>query len=346
MATYGSGFAQGGNALIAPSYRKYIYRKTISLDTNEPQTFPRVVGPQRIVMSWAQPPGPPKTWSFAITGGSNSVESSVLPMFPRPSGDVYNQVINYRVNGQDIPSFGCIVLGLPIPPASESTSRINRFQVVETVIVLGLAFLFAWCPFSEVDPTVTYLGDPLDPNVVEMKIISYRATAANNRVNTLPVSRGAPFYFVRKFPTIFNSVAGVNPLDALTALPFQRVSGQQTIVVSLSSGFYFLFDVDYGIISQGGGYLGYTYNPTPNAVLATKDVENATILSIDSPNNINAQQRDIYFTVAATDGRTYIFIFDPSGNNQVPPTIQLSAGPPLAAEDLVVNVLVRYFEVI
>jgi hypothetical protein len=49
----------------------------------------------------------------------------------------------------------------------------------------------------------------------------------------------------------------------------------------------------------------------------------------------------------ADDGRIYRFTFDPDGARQIPPTIELvSPGPALAANTLVVNVFVRYFQTI
>jgi hypothetical protein len=343
MASYGYGGVQGGRAIIAPAYKKYVTPQAISVAINTPQTFLRVTGPQRILMTYTPLIGLARTWSFALTGGTNAVSPEGLPMFPRPPDALYNPTINYRINGADLPPFGCTILTLPVPPASAMTTRINIFQVTETVTGLGLSFIVACCPFADVDPTITYTGLP-QTGSIELKVISYRASGDEHRAIGYPVSRGAPFYSVKNFPTTFVPVAGVNPLDAFNPLPFQRVDGQQTIIVSnTTTGFYFSFDVDYGIIGQGHGYLGYTFSPTANARLASTDIENAFLVSITSPSDPNAEMKIEQFVLAGFDGRAYRFTFDPSGYNEVPPTIQL-LGPVLGGETLVVNVFVRYFQ--
>lgn len=338
MATYGSG-PQGGRALIAPSYTKSVSRVQISTLINTPQKFPRVCGPHRIVMTSGS-----STWSFAITGGTNRVASNVLPMFPKNQDEVYDQSINYRINGQDLPPFGCTISTvMPIP---QNTTLINVFNVTESVTGSALTFLLAYCPFMGIDSTITYTGAP-SAGFIDMKIISYRVSAGNQRVFGYIQSFGAPRYVVRNFSTSFTPSGGANPLDAFVPLNFERVSGQQTILVmNTTTDSYFAFDVDYGIISQGNGYLGYI-SPTANARLASTDIENATLLSISSPTASGAVPKVIEYLLLADDGRTYRFTFDPDGARQTPPTIELvSPGPALAADTLVVNVYVRYFQTI
>lgn len=338
MATYGSG-PQGGRALIAPSYAKNISRIQISTSINTPQKIPRVYGPHRIVMSSGA-----NTWSFAITGGTNRVSSSVLPMFPKHRDDLYDQSINFRINGQDLPPAGCtITTVMPIP---QNTTLINVFSVTETVTGSNLSFLLGYCPFMGVDSTVTYTGAPV-AGLIDIKIISYRASAGNQRAFGYIQSFGAPTYVVRNFQTSFVPVLGVNPLDAFSPLNFERVSGQQTILVmNTTTKSYFAFDVDYGIISQGNGYLGYI-SPTANARLASMDIENATLLSITTPTASGAIPKVIQYLFLADDGRTYKFTFEPNGAREIPPTIELvSPGPGLGADTLVVNVFVRYFQTI
>jgi len=340
MATVGSGYVQGGKALIAPSAVKYVDRKQISLGVTTPQKFSRVVGPQRIIMTWGT-----YSWAFSLTGGSNTTQSQTLPMFPRPRDDVYNATIDFRINGADLFPFNCTIITiLPIP---QNTTLINVFQVTETVTGNNFTFLLAYCPTAGIDSTITYLGAPQVPNFVDMKIVYYRAKLSDSRAFTYPLSYGPPSYYVSNSPTTFAPVVGVNPLDAFTPLQFQRMSGEQTILVSnTTTGFYFAFDVDYGIIGQARGYLGWV-NPTANASLAAIDVVNATILDISSPGDPNAVIQVIQFVVAADDGRTYVFTFDPSGSTQVPPTIMLdSPGPVIGAETIVVNVFVRHFQIV
>lgn len=335
--------SEGGQAIIAPTYKKLVNKLSLTLAPGVPQTFPRICGPHRIVMTFTPLVGLPSSWTFALTGGSNQTATEVLPMFPRKSDDLYNQVINYRINGNDLPPFGCTITTLPIPPASEMSSRINIFQVDETVTGSNFSFKLAYCPFSGIDPTITSTAAV----TIEMKVLYYRVFGDRYRAFGYLESRGAPVYIVKNFPTLFNSMAGVNPLDAFTPLPFKRISGTQTILVAnTTTGFYFLFDVDYSVFSQSPGYLGYI-SPTANALPASSDVENATLVSVGSQNDAGAQIQVIDFILAATDGRSYRFRFDPHGYNQTPPTIQLLApGPVLGAENLVVNVFVRYFQTI
>lgn len=336
MATYGSG-PEGGRALIAPSYTKSISRVQISTLINTPQPFPRVCGPHRIVMTSGS-----ITWSFAITGGTNRISSSVLPMFPKNKDDLYDQSINYRINGSDLRPFGCTIT--TVTPIPQNTTLINVFRV--NVTGSNLSFLLGYCPFMGIDSTITYTGIPL-AGFIDMKIISYRVSAGNQRAFGYITSFGAPKYTVRNFSTTFAPVGGVNPLDSSTPLNFERVSGQQTILVkNTTTNSYFAFDVDYGIISQGNGYIGYI-SPTANARLASIDIENATLLSISSPTAFGSIQKVIQYLFLADDGRTYRFTFDPDGARQTPPTIELvSPGPALGANTLVVNVFVRYFQTI
>lgn len=338
MSRIGSG-VQGGTAIVAPSYHKYVTQSTLTFTPGVPQTFGRVTGPHRIIMTFSPRVGYSVAWSFALTGGTNAVSPDVLPMFPRDPQKLYNPTINYRINGDDLPSYGCSILALPVPPKSAMTTRVNVFEVTETVTGLGLVFTIAECPYAGVEPTVA-----CNSNVtVDMKVISYRACASNSRAIGWLESRGAPFYVVRNFPTLFISSGITNPLDSHTPLPFKRISGQQTILVSDTSGFYFSFDVDYGIIGQGNGYIG-SINSRANASLASKDIENATLVSINSPSDPGAVIKMEQFTITAGDGRTYIFTFDPNGDVQVQPTIQLLAGPPLGPDSLTVNVFVRFFQ--
>lgn len=337
MATFGSG-PEGGKAIVAPTYRKYIDKKTLYLLANQSQQFQRVTGPHRIIMSIVGSPN--LSWAFSLTGGTNSTSGEGLPMFPRDPKKLYNPSINYKINGDDLPAYGCVITTLPVPPQSAMTTRVNMFQVTETVTGSNFSFVISECPYAHVDPTIV---STLNVDV-DMKIIFYRAKADNYRSLGWSESRGAPVFKAYNFPTDFISNAGVNPLDSMTALPFQRISGQQTIVVyNKSTHAYFSFDVDYGIIGQGGGYLGYV-SPTANAKLASKDIENATLSSITGLSNPNAVIRKEMFTLVASDGRTYEFVFDPSGYNQIPPTIRLSAGPLLGAESISVNVFARYFK--
>lgn len=338
MATYGSG-PEGGRALIAPSYTKSVSRLQISTLINTPQKFPRVCGPHRIVMTSGS-----NTWSFAITGGTNRVSSSVLPMFPKNQDSLYDQNINYRVNGQDLPSFGCTIT--TVSPIPKNTTLINVFSVKEIVTGSNLSFTLAYCPFMGIDSTITYTGAAL-AGFVDMKIISYRVSAGDQRVFGYIESFGAPRYTVRNFITTFAPVLGVNPLDAFAPLNFERISGQQTILVrNTTTNSYFSFDVDYGIISQGNGHLGHI-SPTANARLASIDIENATLLSISASSNSGSVPKVIQYIFLANDGRTYKFSFDPDGAREIAPTIELvSPGPALAADTLVVNVIVRYFQTI
>lgn len=328
--------AQGGYALISPSYNKNVLLKVISLGLTTPQKFPRVCGPHRIFMTWNS-----FTWSFAITGGTNRITSDVLPMFPRPSNDLYNVPNNFQINDQDVPPCGCTIY--TVLPYPQNTTLINVFRVTENLTGNNFSFVVAYCPFTGIDSTITYDGAPQIPNTVDMKIVSYRVASNNHRAIGYHISFGAPNYIVRSFQTKFIPNAGVNPLDANTPLDFERISGQQTVVFkNTTTGFYFSFDVDYGIIGQAHGYLGLV-SPTANATLASMDITNATLVSITHQGDVNAVIQVMQFTFDANDGRRYVFTFDPVGYNQIPPTIQLVSPGALGAEDATVTVYTRYF---
>jgi hypothetical protein len=335
MASYGFG-TQGGFSSISPSYHKDVVRQVISLGITTPQKFHRVCGPHRIFMTWGI-----FTWSFALVGGTNRVSPDVLPMFPRSPNDVYNATINFKINDQDAPPYGCTIFTvLPIP---QNTTLINVFRVTENLTGNNFSFLVAYCPFTGIDSTITYSGVPQTPNTIDMKIVSYRVASDNHRAIGYTISFGAPDLVVRNFPTKFTSVAGVNPLDANIPLNFARISGQQTIVFqNINTGFYFSFDVDYGIIGQAHGYLGWV-NPTANATLASMDITNATLVSITHAGDPNAVIQIMQFTFDANDGRRYVFTFNPVGYTQTPPTIELVSPGMLGAEDAMVNVFTRYF---
>ena len=333
--SYGFG-TQGGQALNAPSYRKYQY-KTIftsaTLNTNTPQTYPRVTGQQRIFMKYLT-----YTWSFAIDGGSNTVAPEVMPMFPNTSL-TYNPSIDYLVDRD--PPRGATVQVLPIPTG---TTRINVFRVTETVTGSNFTFDLAYSPFaSKVDPTVTLLAPQILAGDLEIDVVFFRSTPDLRSSGRL-IAFGAPSYRVHDFLTPFLSTGVTNPLDTFTPLPFHRSNGQQEIVVSnTTTGAYFSFEIDYGIIGQAGGYLGLT-SPTANA-LPTSPPENATIMSVPiSETNDAALAHVSRYRVTANDGRVYMFTFDPDGYRQIPPTIQLvNPGPPFGAENIELHIYYKYF---
>jgi hypothetical protein len=177
-----------------------------------------------------------------------------------------------------------------------------------------------------------------------MYLDAYRGDPSSLRNGNILPSFGAPTITTKGTTTQFLSNAGVNPLDAGTALPFSRISGQQTIVVlDTTTNLGFEFDVDYGIIGEAGGYIGYI-DPSADAKLAAYPRQ-CTVTNIPIAGFAGAIMTPVAYSVASLtgDGRTYIFTFYPK--NTVP-TIQLSAGPALAGNNLEVRVYNRYFKYI
>ena len=163
----------------------------------------------------------------------------------------------------------------------------------------------------------------------------------------IPVAFTNPDYWERTYVTNFTSVANVNPLDALTPLPFSRYPGQQDIVLTLSDGFYFQFSIDYGILGQAGGYIGLVA-PNANAILCNPPPQNCIVTSV-TPGTTMTQQSSLTFLVEDTNApnnRTYAFTFYPNPNIPNKPTITLVGGPDLAALDAELKVVVRHFKTI
>jgi hypothetical protein len=339
MATYGGGFVQGGNSLLNPKYTTYtdvINFTSGNLNTNLGLTFRRVCGPQMIIMKYRNGAPIEPTWAFSIRGGSNAASSEVLPMFPNTIKN-YSNVINYVPD--ETPSRGCVLSVLPQPT---NTTRIDVFRVIESVTGANFQFIFAWSPFGgTVPPIITLPAPQIALFNIEMTLIYYR-TPPDITTSGIASSFGAPEYFTESFQTPFLSVAGVNPLDAGTPLPFRRYNGQQRIVfLNTTTSFYFAFEIAYGIIEQGNGYFGYT-SPTTNAVLVENSIpENCTITNtgIRSPSLVSVLQ----YTVVALDGRTYLFTFDPNPYTQTQPTIRLIAGLPFGVENVTIQNFHLYF---
>lgn len=190
--------------------------------------------------------------------------------------------------------------------------------------------------------TTTQQGTP--PDTI-LSIYYYRGVPYMREAG-IPVAFTAPQYWERNYITNFTSVAGVNPLDALAPLPFSRFPGQQDIVLTLSSGFYFQFSIDYGILGQAGGYVGLIA-PNANAILCGLPPQNCIVTPV-SPGFTQTQQA-LTFLVEDTNApnvRTYAFTFYPNPNIPSKPTVTLVGGPDLAALDAELKVVTRHFKTI
>ena len=192
---------------------------------------------------------------------------------------------------------------------------------------------------------VTTQPSPITTDI-EMQIKFYRGVPYMREAG-IPVSFGPPDYYERVFTTLFPG--GPNPLDLFAALPFSRFPGQQDIVVTnLTTGFYFSFSVDYGILGQAGGYLGL---PAPNAdAKILSGPENCTIDPIPVPIDQQILQQTLGFLVITpTDpqgARAYTFVFAPAPYTQTPPTIQLINNFPFGVDSVEVKVVTRQFRTI
>jgi hypothetical protein len=347
MSGYGGSGPQGGKSLLLPEYTIQSYNSQItaaSLNTNLPIEFPRVTGHQEIILQFMPAvPGPViPTCSFFIKGGSNTEQTTGLPMFPNTQ-KVYNQTITYMPAES---SKSCILETLPQP---KNTTRINVFRLTELVTGNGYIFEIAFSPFTRLRPTITFVAGqpPFIQDRISLTNFFYRGNS-NMTASGIPISFGAPNYYNRVFNTNLISSGGVNPLDNNLRHPFKRVNGIQDITVKISStGFTFSFPIDYGIITQANGYIGFV-SPTTRAKIprvagSGAKVQNCILEEIGTQLPVNGRSVFSISTPTDPDGaRVYEFIFDPNPN-QVEPTIRLLSGPLLGASNVNINITTRYF---
>jgi hypothetical protein len=346
MAVYAIG-PQGGRALATTAYNITKFTKSFtSVDLASKVEIPRVVGPHRVIVKY-NASGFTYIWSFGLKGGTNRVTTNALPMFPNPA-QVYDQTINYVVNGQDIPPMGCTVETQPISKISTS-SRINIFDVTDSMSPDNLVLRFELCPFLHIPTTVGVIGGVVTPGSnMEISILFYRTTP-KLKTNGIKMSYMAPDYTTKVWTVPIDSNGTHNPLDdPNTALQFIRFDGQQTIMlVNLTTGYYFSFDIDYGIIGQGGGYIGYV-DPSANAALVEGSVlENCSISNVNV-NYANTNSVSKLIKIVATTnpadggGRDYIFEFVAMSYRDIKPTIQMT-GTPFGNQNLELRIYTREF---
>lgn len=348
MSTFATG-PQGGQAIWSPSYVINKYEKTYTESSlvSGPVNFNRVMGPQRIVMSLID--GVFRyVWSFSLSGGTNRQVTNALPMFPNPSS-TYNPSINFITDPNDVAPMGCMVKTQPIP-LSKTSSRINIFDVTETSSGSDYKFRLSMCPFLNIDSTIESIGPSLPPGSTLIVYSEFFRVNPNLRTGGIPISFMAPEYSVKSYETIIAPNGGISPLDnPSTKIPFTRFAGQQTIMlVNYSTGFYFVIDVDYGIIGQGNGYLGYV-SPTSNGVLVQGSspvgcsVSNITISGANTNAVSKITKLKVSTSVMDGGGREYLITLSPSAYRNENPTISRSAGAPIGNEEIGVRVYGRYF---
>lgn len=341
MARVGTG-PQGGSTLMAARYETFVYDlilTSVNLNTHAPIQIYKVSGPQMIVMTYLNGASPQPSWTFHMRGGNTSSCYQVLPMFPDQQG-TYASTNNYVED--DNPPLGCTISAQPIPPG---TSRINVFNVTENMTGLGLQFQFAWSPFAPIPPIITLL--PIVPTAfnINLKMVFYRTTP-DLRNQSIPVSFGAPDYLLNTFDNPFIApIPGDNPLNDNLPHTFRRYNGEQTIsLTDMSTGYFFSFQIDYGIIEDGCGYIG-VISPTGNAAQPSSQLppQNCTVSNTGALGN--GAQKAMEYTVVSGDGRTYIFTFYPFPYTQQPPTVQLIAGPPFAGNVMLVSTYPYFYSI-
>lgn len=346
MASLSSG-PQGGQGISSPSFIPYSITKLYTQAQLAAGIcyFPRVMGPQKISMILKDGLYT-YTWTFSIKGGSNSPQSGALVMFPN-TAPTYNPSINYGTDPEGLPTMGCSLVVTQAPTGTKTT-RINTFLITENLSGSNYQFKLSMCPFYGIDSSIEVVGTlPPVGSTLTMITEFYRSTP-DLRTSGVLLSFSAPSYSVKAFETDIAPISGSSPLDSLI-IPFVRFPGQQTImVVNYNTGYYFSFDVDYGIISQAGGYLGYR-SPTPNAKVVQGSIAYGCTISTSSTADPNAIQRPIYID-ATTDAsdftRTYRFTFYPFPANPQEPTIQLISGALIGNEEIGVRVYCTYFNTI
>ena len=167
-------------------------------------------------------------------------------------------------------------------------------------------------------------------------------TPPNLRTGGIPRSFGAPSYIEVGYPTVFSGTP--NPLDAGNPLPFYRYNGIQDIVVTnITTGFYFSFSIDYGVLGQAGSYIGLVA-PNANPRLRENPPQNCSVTSLTGGTSILSPSS--YLISSPGDGRSYEFLFNPYPYNQEPPLIRLVAGPVFNNEVVQVSVVIRKFSTI
>jgi hypothetical protein len=190
--------------------------------------------------------------------------------------------------------------------------------------------------------TITQSGVPPDTTLT----ISYYRGLPYMRESGIPVAFAAPEYSEVNYTTNFNSIMGSNPLDTPIPFDFSRFPGQQDIVLQLSTGFYFQFSIDYGILGQAGGYIGLVA-PNANALICEPSPQNCVVTPVTP--GFTMTQQVLNFLVEDTNVpnvRTYSFTFYPNPNMPKKPTIVLVGGPSLGALDVVLKVVTRSFKTI
>lgn len=342
---------QGGQAIYSPSY---VINKQEKIYTSDqfvagPVNFKRVMGPQRVVMMLTTG-GFVYVWSFALSGGTNQQVTNALPMFPNPAS-TYTPSINFILDPNGLAPLGCTVETQPIPLAKTS-SRINIFDITETLSGSSYKFRLSMCPCLNIDSTIEAVT-PL-PGGSTLRVYSeFFRVNPNLRTEGIPISFMAPIYTVKSYETLIPPVDGASPLDnPATKIPFTRFPGQQTIVfINYTTGFYFLIDVDYGIIGQGNGYLGYV-SPTANGSLVPGStpiwctVENVFISGANSRAVSRTTRLQITTDAADGGGRTYLIDLFPSAYRGEKPLISRSAGAAIGNEEVGVQVYGRYFSTV
>jgi hypothetical protein len=351
MASLGAG-PQGGQALYSPSYIINKYQKTYDLDalTNGPVEFQRIIGPQRFVMNLFDGTYT-YIFSFSLTGGTNRPVASVLPMFPNTTG-TYSPSINFTMDPNGITPVGCTVQMRPIPTTKTST-RINIFDITETLSGSSYEFCLRMCPFMNINSTIELTGPALPDGSLLTVYSEFFRVRPNLRTGGIPISFMYPSYKTRMSETLITPVDSVNPLDnPTTKIPFTSFAGQQTIVfVNYVTGYYFMLDIDYGIIGQAGGYMGWV-SPTANGVLVPGSTPiggtiESVFVSSANTNSVSKMARlKITSPVGDGGGREYLIDIFPSTIGGKKPTINLSSGAPIGDEEVGVKIYGRYFSMV
>lgn len=334
---------QGGKAIYSPSYLVNLYSTTYNFSQLQ-QTikFKRVMGPQRIIMTLID--GSFKyNFSFSITGGTNMMVTNALPMFPNPA-KVYNPSINFVLDQEGIPPIGCNVQTEPIPE-SKTKSRINIFRITETLSGSSYTFILSLCPFSNIDSTIEIEGPSLPSGSSLVVSSEFFRVNPNLRTDGIPISFMSPSYKTKSYETIIDPVSNVSPINS-TDIPFTRFAGQQTILfINYQTGYHFSIEIDYGIIGQGNGYLGYV-SPTSNGtvVQGSKPV-GCQVLNVSTPGQSITSDTKLKIITDVLDGggREYIIKLYPSAYQNKDPTIKLLSGATIGNETLGIQVYGRYF---
>lgn len=205
----GNSGVQGGRACESADYITYIYPTTISggnltlLDGGTLLPFQRVTGHQKIMVKFGTLDTDP-VCVFSVTGGSNTSQSGVDPMFPSTAR--YNQSSDY-VPAE--PPQGCSVYVEPQPLGTSYTNIFTVSVPPNIYFAEGQVFKFSLSPIYPINPLISH---PMTiPFTAYISSVTGTYAAPGNILTVVSINSGL------LFPGQIVSGAGVTPGTTILA---------------------------------------------------------------------------------------------------------------------------------